>query len=130
MDINKCRIDMKVRTLSGHEGAIVEINKDGMIRVDFGANNYHYVPFHAANVEPIAPEACESCQHIAILRKDRDNWKAIAEAAARNAKYWREELSKLQKEALAECKPLGEVAKIYIQISPSVLAKIMADREE
>ena len=161
MDIKRCRIDMKVRTLAGHTGTIVEIDKDGMIRVDFGANNYHYVPFPAANVEPIAPDACESCQHIAEehriamgykrLATERDEkitelqsklgQKTIAAAMyRRNAVYWREELTKLQKEALAEhihpaihiedFRPLGEVAKIYIQISPAVLAQIIAEREE
>jgi len=78
-------------------------------------------------------------------------WKTTAQEAYRNAAYWREELTKLQKEALTErdlkehgrivpngimgsempchffdeLKPLGEVAKIYIQISPAVLTQIM-----
>ena len=55
------------------------------------------------------------------------------------------ERAKLQKESMAECnehihpaiyiedfrkKPLGKVTKIYIQISPDVLARIISEREE
>ena len=58
--------------------------------------------------------------------KERDQWKCVATGHKRNAAYWREDLTKLQKETLAECKshincagdydtkPLSEVAKIYV----------------
>jgi len=69
-----------------------------------------------------------NCGAITILRKDRDNWEELCEKAQvdvakhmRNADYWREELTKLQNEALADSKPLGEVAKIYVRIQPEKL---------
>jgi hypothetical protein len=124
MDLTKARIGQEVRTLRGRGGRIATLDRSGYITIEDDVGGY------TANIdgtEPIAPDACESCQHIAILRKDRDNWKAVAQAAKRNSAYWREELTKLQKEALSECKPLGEVAKIYIQISPAVLASLVKD---
>lgn len=66
----------------------------------------------ASELEPIAPDACESCQKlqgklnrasaIIKLQKDdirlvtlgRDAWKAEAESEYRNAAYWREALTK------------------------------------
>jgi hypothetical protein len=72
----------------------------------------------------------ESREKIAELERSRDSLIKNAAMYCRNAAYWREELDKLQKEALADCKPLDEVAKIYIQISPAVLAQIIAGREE
>jgi hypothetical protein len=195
MDIKYARIGQRAKYRE-HEGEIIRIVR-GMpggcitIKEDGGAC---YVD-HAALFAPIAPDACEmaatitsQCKQIAELRKERDGWrdatfshvhrthncleqlgKARTEAATykRNAAYWREELTNLQKEELEEGKerrqtiveayraaktepihpvirvterswpycnmdmvPLGEVAKIYIQISPSVLAKIIAEREE
>ncbi|MFA7164642.1 MAG: hypothetical protein WC124_02185 [Desulfoplanes sp.] len=157
MDIKKCRIGARVRVQGEQEGTIIEIYRNGIVRVDFGPNDYHYVPFHAANVGPIDPDVCVSCQQLDFVRSERDEYlrsmikerenarvaqekcnalqKALDEmtcksnAANRNARYWREELTKLQTEAL-ECDkvPLAEVAKIYIQISPAVLDQIV--REE
>jgi hypothetical protein len=114
-----------------------------------------------ASLDLVSVDECESCQKlqgklnlagdmikeqkedIRIITMGRDAWKADACQENRNAAYWREELYKLQKEALADSKPpvnsagdygdrkpLGEVIKIYVQISPSVLAKIIAEREE
>lgn len=51
---------------------------------------------------------------IKTTEEERDQWKATAQQYCRNAFYWREELTELQKEALAECQPLDEVAKIYV----------------
>lgn len=93
------------------------------------------------NLEKCDP--CEGCQKIAMMnesceywksaceeaRKRRDGWEATAQQHCRNATYWREELEKLQKEALTECQPLDEVAKIYIQISPEVLERILKERD-
>lgn len=65
---------------------------------------------------------------ISSLIQSRDSWQADAMRYARNAHYWRDELYKLQKESL-ECKPLGEVAKIYIQVSPDELDRILKMRD-
>lgn len=81
-------------------------------------------------------------QRIAELRRSRDEWEATAYRYCRNAAYWREELTKLQKEALAECdenhihpaihiedfrkRPLSEVAKCYIRVAPE---KLLMSRE-
>jgi len=81
------------------------------------------------NWKQLAESRCDNCQRIAELRQSSDEWKATAQAATRNAFYWREELTKLQKEALAECKPLGEVAKIYIRVSPEELERILKGRD-
>ena len=84
-----------------------------------------------------APKTIElQSKKITELQKERDNWEATAQQHCRNAAYWREELEKLQKEAL-ECKmlpiagmasviwsgkrPLSEVAKCYIQVAPEKL---------
>jgi len=63
-----------------------------------------------------AAENTINCDAIAKLQQD------LAEMT-RIAAYWREELTKLQNEALADCdcKPLGEVAKIYVQVAPEKL---------
>ena len=62
---------------------------------------------------------------IASMDESCGYWKAACEEARRNAAYWREELEKLQKEALVDSKSLAEVAKIYIQVSPEVLDRIL-----
>jgi hypothetical protein len=62
------------------------------------------------------------------LNEAIEYWQTACHSARRDAAYWHEELDKLQNDALAYCKPLAEVAKIYIQISPAILAQIM--REE
>jgi hypothetical protein len=53
---------------------------------------------------------------LARLSEERNELKAEIHQHCRNAVYWREELEKLQKEALAECErvPLHEVAKTTI----------------
>jgi hypothetical protein len=64
-----------------------------------------------------------------VMEQNRDAWKATAKQNCRNAFYWREELTKLQKEALAECKPLAEAVKIYIRVSPEELERILKGRD-
>jgi hypothetical protein len=126
MNVEKARIRQKVRVPSGYEAEIVEISKDGWCRVDFGPNMAHYMPVRAGHLEPVS-DPCEGCQKLASIDKCCEYWKAACEEARRNATYWREELTKLQKEAL-ECKmlpstgmanvvcsgkrPLSEVAKL------------------
>jgi hypothetical protein len=89
-----------------------------------------------------APKTIElQSKKITELQKERDNWEATAQQHCRNAAHWREELEKLQKEALAECdenhihpaihiedfrkRPLSEVAKCYIRVAPEKL--LMSD---
>ena len=50
---------------------------------------------------------------IAELERSVEAWTETAARHCRNEMYWREELEKLQKEALAEYRPLSEVAKCY-----------------
>jgi len=131
MKIEECRIRQKVRANSGRTGEIVKLDIGGAcIRQDDGRE-------FDANINCIEPvsDPCEGCQklaesyregrkdewrdnrqRIAELRQIRDEWEVAAQQHYRNATYWREELEKLQKEALAECKPLGEAAKIYATI--------------
>ncbi len=133
MDIKDCRIDMMVKAPNGYDAKIVEIQKSGRVFVDFSPRGYNYMPFAASELTPVSnpcTDPCRNCQRIAELKEDRDNWKAAAEAysslkddyrsrlaeSRRNAAYWREELTKLQNDALAECKPLAEVAKIYVTV--------------
>jgi hypothetical protein len=152
MNIRDARIGQRAKYRE-HEGEIIEVeraNPSGYITIQEG--NQMCYRDHAALFEPLAPDACESCQthnseiarlvgritdmraecdkQIAVMKQSRDVWRAHAQRHSRNAFYWREELTKLQKEALADSKSLGEVAKIYIQISPAVLAQIIAEREE
>jgi hypothetical protein len=127
VDIKDARIGQRVRGC-GMEGKIIKLNTgnpSGFITI---VDDFNEVGFdHAALFEPIAPDACESCPKIPSMNGSLEYWQTQCHSARRDAAYWREELDKLQKEALAECKPLGEVAKIYIQISPSVLAQIMGE---
>jgi hypothetical protein len=120
MKIEECHIRQQVRVPSGYEAEIVEIAKDGWCRVDFGPNMAHYMPVRAGHLEPVS-DPCEGCQKLASIDKCCEYWKAACEEARRNATYWREELEKLQNEALAECKPLSEGAKCYIQVAPEKL---------
>jgi hypothetical protein len=153
MNIKDCRIGQKIRAPNGYEARIVEIQKRGRVFVDFGPGCYHYVPFQAGDLTPVsdpcqscemAPVITDQCKQIAELMQSRDAWKATAQQNCRNAFYWREELNKLQKEALAEGglvdpghvfgdskehihpaihiedfrkRPLAEVAKIYVMPS-------------
>lgn len=80
------------------------------------------------NWKQLAETRCDNCQRIIELRQDRDRWWHLSESYKRNATHWREELTKMQKEAL-ECNPLGEVAKIYIQVSPDELRRILKGRD-
>jgi hypothetical protein len=98
----------------------VGIFHDGTIAVDFGPGDYHWIKFNASCLEPVS-DPCEGCQKLASIDKCCEYWKAACEEARRNAAYWREELEKLQNEALAECKPLSEVAKCYMQVAPDKL---------
>lgn len=59
------------------------------------------------------------------MQKALDEMTLKSNAAHRDAAYWHEEFTKLQKESLA---PISEVAKIYVRVSPDMLARIM--REE
>jgi len=142
MDISEVTFGMRVRAVKGHIGTVDAIQGKNMARVSFGPIS---VPYKASELEPIGLDTCESCQKleaarlkafwegkaagckeseekISELQGERDAWK-------RNADYWRGELEKLQKEALAECnehihpaihiedfrkKPLSEVGKFYV----------------
>lgn len=136
MDIKDARIDMIVRGC-GQTGKIIKIESgkpSGYLTIIDDCDRVGYD--HAALFEPVSDPcaSCEmaatitsQCKQIAELQRPRDAWKADAERLARNAQYWREELEKLQNEAL-ECKPLGEVAKIYIQVEPDKLLMSQAAR--
>lgn len=115
MDIRRCRIGQKVRTKDGYEGKIIGIWPD-QVRIE-SCDGVHYATPNY--IEPVS-DPCQSremahvitsqCKQIAELQQERAQWKAFAHQGARNAAYWREELTKLQNEALAEFKPLKEVA--------------------
>lgn len=64
---------------------------------------------------------------IKTTEEERDAWKATAKQNCRNAFYWREELTKLQKEALKEYATwqMSEIAKCYIRVAPEKL--LMSD---
>jgi hypothetical protein len=86
-------------------------------------------------------DTCGSCQKLSSMNESLEYWRTACASARRDAAYWREELDKLQTEAMAECKtwqnlasiyyhqqvdachkvPLGEVAKIYVQVTPEKL---------
>ena len=135
MEIEKCRIGQKVRNQNGQDATIVNISDSGMAHVDFGSGCYHYVPIRAECLTPVGDpcQECEmaatinsQCQKIAELQTALDVMTLKSNSANRNARYWREELTKLQEEALAErkshincagdydTKQLSEVAKIYV----------------
>lgn len=136
MKIETVGINQNVRVPGGHVGRVVEISQNGQVRLDFGPNNFHYVPFFVGDIEPVS-DPCEGCQKLEAARlKAFWEGKAAGEMAAdkkiaglqkdlgdmaRNAAYWRDELTKLQKEALADSKPLAEVAKCYIRVAPDKL---------
>lgn len=124
----------------GDVGTIAEIRPTGrcVCRWDSGgANTMPPTSIERAS----ACESCEmarvitsQCKQIAALQKERDNWKEDADRYCRNADYWREELTKLQKEALSdrkepvncagECRDfesLFEVAKCYKRVEPEEL---------
>jgi hypothetical protein len=166
MKIETVGINQNVCAPGGHVGRVVEISQNGQVRLDFGPNNFHYVPFFVGDIEPVS-DPCQGCQKlestrlkafwegraagdisadkkIASIDESCGYWKAACEEARRNATYWREELAKLQKEALAECatenseawrcaggyvyegdRPLSEVAKCYKQVAPEKL--LMSD---
>ena len=147
MKIETVGINQNVCAPGGHVGRVVEISQNGQVHLDFGPNNFHYAPFFVGDLTPVSDpcQECEmaatitsQCEQIAELQgkldkaytrfgeqdlelartsAERDNWEATAAMHCRNETYWREELTKLQKEALAECKSLGEVAKIYVMPS-------------
>jgi len=152
MKIETVRINQNVYAPGGHVGRVVEISQNGQVHLDFGPNNFHYVPVFVGDIEPVsdpcqscemAPVITDQCKQIAELQKERDSWKATAHQYCRNATYWREELEKLQKEALADLKPihpaihiedfrkrpLSEVAKCYIRVSPEELERILKGRD-
>jgi hypothetical protein len=154
MEIENCRIDMEVRTKMGRTGKIKEINRFGVV-LELPIGEEYCAGFEC--IEPVsdscascemAPVITDQCKQIAELQKERDQWKALAAGYQRNAAYWHEELMKLQKEALAECKPLrvvgghffdeirpfgpdefrrlSEIAKCYKQVAPE---KLLMSRE-
>jgi hypothetical protein len=124
MNIEDCRIKMCVCV----EGRICRIDRiDGAGSVCVVDEYGNHLLRRASDVEPIAPDACESCQK---LNESIEYWQTACISARRDAAYWREELTKLQKDPLEDTAPISEVAKIYIQISPAVLAQIIAEREE
>lgn len=141
MDIKDAHIGQKVR-VNGYEGIIVKIYEHGSVNVRFEFLYTHTVCFAASDLTPVS-NPCTDCQKIASMnkcceywksecetaRRSRDEWEATAYQSGRNAAYWREELTKLQNDALAECKPLAEVAKIYIQVSPDELDRILKERD-
>lgn len=122
MDIKEAHIGQKVKIVK--EGHITGISDDGKITM----SNSYYLRYaeDARCVEPVS-DPCSDCQK--KLDAAVEYWRAACEEARRNAAYWRDELEKLQKETLAECKPLGETAKIYIQVSPDELNKILKERD-
>ncbi len=152
MDIKDCRIDMMVKAPNGYEAKIVEIQKNGRVFVDFSPRGYNYMPFAASELTPVS-DPCTDCQK--KLDAAVEYWKAACEEARdgrdrwkRSATYWRSELSKLQKEALSDSEsvqclrervtalqnmidyePMSEVAKIYIQVSPDELNRILKERD-
>ena len=141
MDIKDVRIDMRVCTKEGYIGTVVGIQNKDVVIVSFGPRS---LPYLANQLEP-ETDACESCQklqgkldragaligsqmeEIGKLSEARDHWVLDAIENRRNAAHWREELTKLQTEALADSRSFGEVAKIHIQISPAVLASLVID---
>lgn len=134
MKIEECHIGQKVRYKGGMGGRIVSISEAGDIKVV--ERDVLGFTEQAKNLEPVS-DSCQGCQKLAELQskieeleRSRDSLIASADKFCRNATYWREELTKLQKEALADSKPLAEAAKIYLQISPEVLNMILKEREE
>jgi hypothetical protein len=144
MDIKAARIGMKARTPNGRESEIVGIFHDGTIAVDFGPGDYHWIKFNASCLEPVS-DPCEGCQKLSSMNESLEYWQTECVEARRNATYWREELTKLQKEALKSCdypephmagelkkfrwgflpggkweeiRPMPEVAKCYVQVAP------------
>lgn len=141
MNIKDAHIGQKVMTETGRIGTVEAISRDS-VYVMFGSS---VCPdrMYASDLTPVS-DPCAVCQKIASMdkcceywksecetaRRSRDSWEATALNYQRNAKYWRSELSKLQKEALAETqhfycdderKPLAEVAKCYKQVEPDKL---------
>jgi hypothetical protein len=151
MDITKASIGQEIRAASGRRGKIVRIDRVGDVLIEKDDGLCFIATIE--RIEPIVPDTCESCEmatvitnqckqiadsraELARLSTERDNWKFVAQTNIRNAKYGREELSKLQKEALSisrieelaePLRPISEVAKIYIQINSAVLAKIIVE---
>jgi len=132
MKISEIRIDGPVMTKTGRIGRVTAACDDGRVYVLFGSSDYPE-NMQASDLGPVS-DPCNGCQKLEatrlkadvgnamdVLRKDRDNWKATAHRYCRNAAYWREELEKLQKEALADSKPLSEVVKCYIRVEPEKL---------
>lgn len=142
MDIKDAHIGQWVRTIGGVTGKIAKIDESGYVTIG-NANNTPPTDYVACidNVSPVS-DPCTDCQKIASMnkcceywksecetaRRSRDEWEATAYQSGRNAAYWREELTKLQNDALAECKPLAEVAKIYVKVSPDKLLMSQAAR--
>jgi hypothetical protein len=112
MDIKAARIGMKARTPNGRESEIVGIFHDGTIAVDFGPGDYHWIKFNASCLEPVS-DPCQDCPKLASIDKCCEYWKAACEEARRNAADWREELEKLQKEALSESDDAQKLTECY-----------------
>jgi len=124
MDIRDCRIDLLVRTRAGRTGIIKEINNAGVV-INLVGGGEHGAAFNC--IEPVS-DPCAPCEMAATITTQIVDSQVECAAWKRNAIYWREELEKLQNEVL-ERKPLGEVAKIYIQVSPDELRRILEKRD-
>ena len=107
MDIEKCRIGMKVCTKEGYIGTVVGMQRKELVIVSFGPRS---LPYQAGELSP-ASDPCEGCQ----MQDDRDFWKTTALQYQEQAHYW------MQEWVDREMKPLAEVAKCYKQVGPEAL---------
>lgn len=161
MKIERCHIGQDVVIgKDGIEGKIIGIWPD-QVRVAVVGGIQYASP---DSIDP-ASDPCQGCQKIEAARlkafwegkaegekaADRklgsmneslEYWQTACMSSRRDATYWREELEKMQNEALAESrkqpincagdydtKPVSEVAKIRIQISPAVMDMILKERD-
>ena len=107
MDIEKCRIGMKVCTKEGYIGTVVGMQRKELVIVSFGPRS---LPYQAGELSP-ASDPCEGCQ----MQDDRDFWKTTALQYQEQAHYW------MQEWVDREMKPIAEVAKCYKQVEPEQL---------
>ncbi len=107
MKIEECRIGQRVRNPSGQDATIVNISNSGQVHVDYGPGCYHYAPAKADDLTPVS-DPCQGCEmamtvahqreQIVKLQKSLDEMTCKSNAAHRNARHWREELEKLQRD--------------------------------
>jgi hypothetical protein len=119
MKISDIRIGGQVTTETGRIGQVTSAHEDGAVYVRFGSD--YPEPARASDLEHFAPDACESCKQIVDSYQEgrRDEYREQ-----------REKIEAARLKAVWDGKPLAEVAKIYIQISPAVLAHIISGKEE